>query len=340
MGMKRTLAALTLLTLLLTGCGETKGTVSLFAMDTYMELTASGTGAQAALEEAAAEIRSLDQLLSVTDPDSDVYRLNQTGSAQVSPDTAELLEQSLALSAGLGDAFDLTIYPVSRAWGFTTGSYQVPSDAELQALLPLVDDSRVTLNGTAVTLPQGAELDLGAAAKGYAGDRAVSILRDRGISSALLNLGASTICAVGSKPDGSPWRIAIQDPEHSEDFAGILEITDQAVNTSGGYERFFEQDGQVYWHILDPTTGAPARSGLLSATAVTEDALTGDILSTALFVMGPERAEAYWRSTGGFEYVLIGTDRIYLTEGIADRFTPQGSYAQAELVVLSRQDEA
>lgn len=135
----------------------------------------------------------------------------------------------------------------------------MPGQQELDALLPLVDDSRVELDGTTLTLPEGVELDLGAVAKGYTGERLAQLLRDAGVTSALLDLGGN-IQTVGGRSDGGAWRVAVRDPE-GEDYAAVLEVEDQAVVTSGGYERYFEQDGVRYWHILDPATGQPARTG-------------------------------------------------------------------------------
>ena len=200
-----------------------------------------------------------------------------------------------------------------------------------------MDDSAITLDGNSATLPADAQLDLGAVAKGYAGDRAAEILQDAGVTSALLNLGSSTIRAIGSKPDGSPWRIALQDPNDTSAYAGVVSATDLAIDTSGGYERYFEgDDGEIYWHILDPDTGYPAKSGLISVTVLSDSALTGDGLSTALFVMGLDDAIDYWRTNGGFDFIFI-TDQneIYVSQGAQDLFQPLGSYENAEIHVVT-----
>ncbi len=314
--------------------------VRLFAMDTYMELRAYGDGAEDALQAVSSMLTELDQLLSVTDEGSEIYALNhgEGQPAAVSEQTYELIEDALALSRNLADALDMTIYPVSRAWGFTTGSYQIPSDSQLQALLPFVDDTQVVLNerdGT-VRIPPSAELDLAAVAKGYAGDRAAEMMKQAGVRSALLNLGSSTIRTVGVKPDGSQWRIAIQDPQDSSGLAGVVTMGEGAMDTSGGYERFFTgADGETYWHILDPKTGYPAKHGLISVTVLSETSFLGDGLSTALFVMGLEEAVRYWRANGGFEFILIADDgSLYLSEGAAERFSPIGNYENAKMTVI------
>ena len=326
-----------LLVLTLTGCagqGEANGqemkTVTLFAMNTYMELRACG--GEAALEEAAALIRALDGALSVTDEGSEIYALNRDKRAALSPDAAELTGAALTLCARTGGALDVSIYPVSRAWGFTVGEYRVPPDEEISELLRAVDYRRVRLEGPAAELGADMMIDLGSVAKGYASARVVALLREAGVASALVNLGGS-VQTLGTKPDGSPWRVAIRDP-FGDGTLGVVEAADKAVITSGGYERYFEQDGETYWHILDPATGRPARSGLAAVTVVGEDALTCDGLSTALFVMGPERAAALWRESGDFEAVLV-TDEggILITEGLEDSFTADRG---ASVTVLRR----
>jgi thiamine biosynthesis lipoprotein len=307
-------------------------------MDTYMELRAYGDGAEEALEAAEQQILSLDNLLSVTEEGSEIYAINHSGGTPtaVSQDTEAVLTKALTLGKTTGGALAVTMYPVSRAWGFTTGEYQVPTETELQELLSHVDDSQVTVEDGTVTIPAEAEVDLGAVAKGYAGDLTAELLKGAGVTSALLNLGSSTIRTIGTKPDGSNWRIAIQDPQDSEAYAGVVELGEGAVDTSGGYQRYFTgEDGTVYWHILDPSTGYPAKNGLISVTVVSQDAFTGDGLSTALFVMGLDKAIDYWRQRDDFEFVLIGDDgALYVSEGVS--FTPMGSYENAEVTVFHR----
>lgn len=311
----------------------------LFAMDTYMTMKAYGPGAQSALNDISSMISDLDSRLSVTNTESEIYQLNHAEgkSVPLSDATADLLRKALALGDTTGGALELTSYPLSLAWGFTTGDYQIPDQEAIDGLLPLVDDSAITLDGTSATLPTGAQLDLGAVAKGYAGDRAAELLKDAGVTSALLNLGSSTIRAIGSKPDGSPWRIALQDPNDTSAYAGVVSVTDLSIDTSGGYERYFEgDDGEIYWHILDPGTGYPAKNGLISVTVLSGSALTGDGLSTALFVMGLSDAIDYWRENGGFEFIFI-TDQneIYVSQGAESLFQPLGSYETAEIHVVT-----
>ena len=322
-----------------------EATAQVFAMDTYFELTAYGENAEEALEEISEEIEALDSLLSVTDEDSEVYALNNAGgeTLEVSETTADLIEFTQSLSEQTGGALDITIYPLVQAWGFTTedayedGEYTPPSDEEISSLLSLVDESLIEVDGTSVTVPDGMALDLGSVVKGYACSLAEEILEEYGVEHALLNFGSSTIGLVGTKTDGSSWRVAIQDPEDETAYAGILTADNVTVDTSGGYERYFtDEEGNVYWHILDPETGKPADSGLISATIVCDDSLMGDALSTACFVMGLDETIEYWSTYGEFEFILITEEHeIYISEGIADSFEPYGDYEDAELTVVA-----
>ena len=312
----------------------------LFAMDTYMTLRGYGDAAPAALAEGTTLIQALDAALSAADEGSEIAAVNRGhGPVAVSAATAALLARALALSKALDGALCLTLSPVLSAWGFVSGDYAVPDAGTLKELLTRTGDEKVRLDGTTVETPDGVMLDLGAVAKGYAADRVTALLQERGVGAAIVNLGGSTIRAYGTKPDGSPWRIAIRDPRDEAVYAAFLTLSEGAVDTSGGYERYFEQDGETYWHILDPATGAPARTGLVSVTVLTGDAFTGDALSTALFVMGPEKAAAYWRETGGFEFLCIDeNDGFLVSEGAAESFSPTGRYADAPITVIRHED--
>ena len=296
---------------------------SLFAMNTYMTFTAYGEDAQAALQEAEECIQQVEGLWSVTDEDSEIYQANHSGGqpVTVSEETAEIISFALEMAQRTGGALDPTIYPVLTAWGFTTDSKQVPSQQQIAQLLEQVGYDRIQLNGTELTVPDGMELDLGAVGKGYTADLVTEILRRHGVSSALISLGGN-IQAIGSRPDGSDWRLGIRAPWESGNL-GVLTVSDAAVVTSGGYENYFDDEqGNIYWHILDPSTGYPADSGLQSVTIVGREGKMCDALSTALFVMGAQSAEQYWRENGGFEMLLVtDSGEILITEGIAEDFT-------------------
>lgn len=306
-----------------------KAAGGLFAMDTYINLTAYGPDAETALELAEARIQELESLWSVTDESSEIYAANHSGGAAVdiSVDTEELLRFALDMAQETDGALEPTIYPVLTAWGFTTDNYQIPEQEEIDRLLELVDYEAITLTDSAVTVPDGMMLDLGAVGKGYAADETAAILRKNGVTSALLDFGGN-ILTVGSKPDGTPWRIGVRDPD-TEGNLGVLEAANQSVVVSGGYEKYFVgEDGQRYWHIIDPETGRPAQSGLVQVAIVSRESKLCDALSTAIFVMGLDRAIDYWQAHQDFDMILLTEDReIYLTEGLQDAFTPQANHS-------------
>lgn len=323
--MKRFLALCAVL-VLLAGCTPAPAQAAptaehtFFAMDTVMTLRLYEGGGENLLNQAEDRVKELEDLLSVTDPASEVYALDHSGKADLSPETAELLSTALTMCARTNGTLDISTYPVVRAWGFTTGDYTVPSAETIGTLLPFVDYRQVRLENSKATLPDGMEIDLGSAAKGYTGDVISAFLRESGVTSAMLDLGGN-IQTVGAKPDGSNWRIGIRDPE-GDGTLGVVEVTNQAVITSGGYERYFEEDGVRYWHILDPQTGYPAHSGLISVTIIGECGAVCDSLSTALFVMGLDRALDHWRQYRDFEAVFVSEDgSVTITAGLENSFT-------------------
>ena len=303
---------------------ETEASKDLFAMDTYMTLTAYGEHAQEAVDKAAERVEALDALLSTGNENSEIYQLNQNGEATLSEEGGYLVERALELYKKTEGAFDIAIYPVMQAWGFPTQDY-VPDDDTLKEKLALADASKVNYDKDTRKIffdQDGMEIDLGGIAKGYTSSQIMQIYQDCGVTSGLVNLGGN-VQALGCKTDGSKWRVAIQSPDDTEEYLGILEIEDQAVITSGGYERYFEEDGVTYHHIIDPAIGYPADSGLISVTIVSDDGTLADGLSTSLFIMGEEKAAQFWRENSDeFEAIMETSDgELYVTEGIADSLT-------------------
>ena len=338
--MKRLLCLLLALCMVLslTACGgEQPESVQLFAMDTVMDLTAYGENAAAALTDASREINRLERLLSRTIDTSEISQINAGGAVTVSEETASLLAQAQTYTAATDGAFDITIAPLVSLWGITTDSPYVPTQQEIDALLPLVGPEHLHLSGDTATLDDGCAIDLGGIAKGYASDRVAAIFARHGITSGTISLGGN-VYVCGSKPNGQPWVVAIQDPR-SDGYAVTVALTDSFAVTSGGYQRYFEENGQVYHHIIDPATGRPAESGLTSVTVVADGAAGNgtmcDALSTALFVMGEDRALELWRSgVYDFDLILVTEDgRLLATAGIADRFRPDDSAGYAYEIV-------
>lgn len=314
--------------LLLTGCGSMQKdahTVDVFAMDTYMTLTAYGNDSVNAYLIAAEEkLTALDKKLSVTDAESEVYAANHANgqAVQISEDTAAILHMAETVAAESGGALQISVYPLVQAWGFTMNQYRVPDAEEIAALLENVDDTRISFDDHSLRIPAAMQIDLGALAKGYAGDAVTKLLRNEGVTSAIVNLGGN-VQAIGSKPDGSKWTVGIEDPFGGEDLLGTVRVADCAVITSGSYERcFVDENGEKRWHIMDPADGFPADNGLVSVTVIGRSGLRCDALSTALFVEGTEAAVTHWRSCDDFEMILVTSDEnILVTEGIAADFS-------------------
>ena len=296
--MKWLIALILAVALLLCGCGRPQQS-TLFCMDTVMELQIWGMDAEEAVDALEKMLSELERTWSATRGNSVIGRLNRQEDVTLTDDETALLQQAEALSLRTGGAFNPKMRRLSLAWGFLNGTYTVPTGAEITAA------------------QQTPEWDLGGAVKGYAGQQAAALLETMDIDRAILNLGGN-VQTYGEKPDGTPWQVGLQNPDGG-DYIGVLSVEGtMAIVTSGDYQRYFEEDGVRYHHILDPRTGCPADSGLRSVTVLCRDGLTADALSTALFVMGLEEGIRLWRESGDFEAVFILTDgSVYATEGAA-----------------------
>ena len=296
----------------LSSCGGQKSeeySCEVFAMDTYMSLKAYGENAAPALEQAQRTLYELDSLWSVTDENSEIYAINSYGESAVSEKTSDVIEFSCEMGKLTGGALDISIYPVMKAWGFTTGDYRVPDENELEQLLKNVDCTQIVCEDGKVSVGEGMQIDLGAVAKGWAGDELAEIMRSSGVDSAILSLGGN-IQAVGTKPDGNKWNVAVQHPSR-DGYIGTVSVSDCAVITSGGYERYFQdEDGNIYWHIIDPKTGYPAHSGIISATIIGPEGKKCDALSTAVFIMGMDSATELWAESDDFEMIIMTQDEV------------------------------
>lgn len=313
---------------------ENRHEATTFAMDTIMTFVILDEDGEELLIDAEQEIRRLEKLLSVTMEESELARLNQAAgqkAVSISADTKALLTLGKAYYESTNGAFDIALSPVTKAWGFTEEEHHVPTQAELDALLPLTDPADILLEGdTAYLQQEGMAVDLGGIAKGYASDCVAQLLREKGVERAILSLGGN-VYGIGTKPGGEKWEVALANPLDANDYCGLISIADQAVVTSGGYQRYFEENGKTYHHIIDPQTGYPAENELLSVTILCENGAKADVLSTALFVMGLEDALAYWQEQEDFEAIFItrdgeviateGADACFLFEGRDNDFT-------------------
>lgn len=302
--------------------------IQIFAMDTIMDLKVydkDGEKAKDALLTCEKEINRLDGVLSATRESSEVSKINQNAGKEpvvVGEDTKELLNFAKEMYRETEGAFDITIAPVVSEWGFTKEEKKVPAKEEIQKLLQKVDIEKLSLDGeNAFLTEEGMSIDLGGIAKGYTSDLVTKILKEKGIAHGIVSLGGN-ISAIGTREDGGKWKVAVQNPLDENDYVGVLEVSDLSVVTSGGYQRYFEQDGVRYHHIIDPKNGYPANNGLLSVSIICPQGQKADVLSTALFVMGKEKALDYWRKRGGFEAVLVTEAKeVLVTSGLKESFT-------------------
>lgn len=324
--------------LVLTGCAQRSSSLSrtVYAMDTVMTLSVYNA-AETALDAAEQELLRLDALLDRHEESSAVSAFNAAAADEpimLDGELLSLLQKAMGITAATDGAFDVTVAPLMDAWGFGGEAYRVPSQDELNALLPLVGAGGLTLTDTSASHKNGVRIDLGGLAKGYAGQRVRDILTEHGVQSASIDLGGD-VCLLGTKTDGSAWRVAVRDPQNSDDFLGILALEDCFVVTSGAYERGFEENGVRYHHIIDPATGYPAQSGLSSVSVVCADGAQADALSTAVFVLGESRALTLYQNAEAlglapFELLLVRDDgTVLLTAGLYDRFTPEEGVSYA-----------
>jgi FAD:protein FMN transferase len=269
--------------------------------------------------DALDELERVDRLMSHYRPDSPLSRLNReaaNGPVAVEPELLGFLAECLRWSRDSGGAFDVTVGPLMKAWGFFRDAGRVPGEAELARVRSVVGHRHVLLDPVAGTVRfdrPGVELDLGGVGKGYAVDRVVALLRQRGIASALVNLGGSSVYGLGAPPGRTAWDVGIQDPTHPSRVALTLPLRDRALSVSGGSERFFEKDGVTYTHIMDPRTGRPVR-GLLSVAVLSEHATDGDALDDVFFVQGPDAAR-------GTLARLPSTQALFFVPGPGRRWT-------------------
>ncbi len=282
-----------------------------FLMDTIIEVTAYGPGAEQAVKAAFAEFKRLDKLANKFDPDSQLSKINaMAGRAKVAvdPELVDMIRQSAAIAAKLDGAFDITVGALTDLWGVGSKHEFVPDQADIDRVLPLVDYRMVEVDAAAGTvyLPQpGMRLDLGGIAKGYALTKAVEQLKAAGINSALVNAGGD-IKVIGRRPDGNPWRIGVQDPRNPDRIVAKIALTEwDSLQTSGDYQRFFIKGGVRYAHIISPKTGRQPRE-LSSVTLVYRGEGTGaEIASSGVFVLGPDKGREALKRFPGVEAIMV-----------------------------------
>ncbi|OGW61973.1 MAG: hypothetical protein A2V83_03810 [Nitrospirae bacterium RBG_16_64_22] len=327
--MRMTAVVLMLGLLTAAGCRETDDSHrrSQYLMGTVVTITVAGLDrddADRAMNAAFEEIRRLEGILTFFSEDSDLGRINAAAGERpvgVSAETIEVLAEARRISDRSGGAFDATIGPLVSLWGFEVKERFVPPKEEIERARTLVNWRNMAVDpelGTVRLERRGMKVDLGGIAKGYAADRAAETLRKHGVSRALVAV-AGDIRAVGEKAVGVAWHVGIQHPREPGAVLGSLKIADRSVSTSGDYERYFIKDDVRYHHILDPATGRPAAASR-SATVLAPTTTLSDALSTAAFVLGPEKGIALVRSVPGAEAIIVDREgRVHVTPGLAGK---------------------
>jgi len=282
-------------------------------MGTLVEITVSDSDeerAQTAITQAFDEMSRLEQLMSTYIPDSEISRINRAAGKEavtVSPEVEEVIHEALFWSEQSKGAFDLTVEPLVQLWDFDGGKEVVPGAATLKKTAGLVNYKDIELKDHTVKLTRsGMAINVGGLAKGYAVDRAVSLLRSR-VSGGIVNAGGD-LYAFGQKTPTASWTIGLQHPRKPQDLLAAFAVKNQAVATSGDYQRYFIKDGVRYHHIFDPQTGQPARQ-MISATIIAHEVMEADALATAVFVMGPTRGIEWVDSIENVEAMLVLEDQ-------------------------------
>ncbi len=321
---------------LLTGCAEDtailkKTDTAVYEdtkelMGTFITVRAYGTNAKEGVDAAFTRAEALEKVFSSTSDDSEICAVNasaKTGNTvSVSDDFYNVLENALFYSEKTEGALDCTIGGLIRLWGIGTNAARLPSPAEIAEYVRADGWQDITLDADKKTVAFSSsdiELHFGAIAKGYISDAMKQVLIDCGVESALMSLGGN-VMTLGTKPDGSSWTVAITDPFSPDSLIATVTVADQAVVTSGNYERYFEQDGVRYHHILDPHTGYPADSDVVSTTIIADKGIDCDALSTAVYIMGSDRGMKLINSLDNIEAVFIKTDGEIISSAHIDAY--------------------
>ena len=297
-----------------------------FAMDTYITVDAR-TSDQALFRDIENLVYDEERLYSRTFADTKLYELNKSGRYDVGEETARVISTALEISDATDGAFNPCMGSLIELWDIKSENPRVPDNDEIIQRLETVDSSLVEVSGSTVTIPEGMKIDLGGIAKGCSAEKVLELLLERGVSDALVGFGGSIAC-IGSPKDGEAWSVGIRNPFDDGGIVGTLKVTDCIISVSGAYERYFEADGKRYHHILDPQTGMPSESDIESVAVISKSGAVSDALSTALFVMGSEKAiELYEDGIYDFEAVMVMKNReLVVTRGLEGVFARDDGY--------------
>ena len=302
-------------------------TVNAFKLDTYISISAYKDIEESYLYETLELCDRYEEMFSMHKEGGALYKLNERITDKVPSELGQVMETALRWSQNSDGAFQISVGRVTELWDFTSGSHTIPSDDDIKNALKTVDDSKISLSPAGpvtgseytVSMPEGTKIDLGAVAKGYIADKLKEDLISRGITSAVINLGGNVLC-VGDK-DGAPFNIGIRKPFAGDtDMITVLELKDCSAVSSGISERYFEENGHIYHHIINPRTGYPYENELWQSTVITKDSLTGDILSTLCYALGTEKALELAKNSPDTEIILVKDDLSLVKSDGADNF--------------------
>lgn len=292
---------------------------TVFAMDTACTARTWGVDP----EKICGEIKRLESVFDCHSEQSEISKLNLSGSGKMSKDMKAFLGQSVALTDKYPDA-DISVGAVTKLWNVTGKDPKVPKDEDIAIALKTCGYENITLEGSSCTLQGGAQLDAGAAAKGYALDAAKKVLKKDGAQCAVVTMGSSSLL-YGKKPDGKDFSVAVKDPESPDGMLLKFTCGECFVSTSGGYERYFERDGKRYIHIFDKTTGRPAETDLTSVTVICGSGLKSDQLSTSIFIGGTKKLGEYFADKS-IQIIAVDTQgNIHISKALENKITLEKS---------------
>lgn len=289
------------------------------AMGTVVTVKLFGFGAKNDLDKIETEINGLENsVLSWRKEGSDVYRINKGSGTQVSvsPDTVKIIGQCIDISDDCGGVFDITIGNVTKLWDFGGNNQRLPSDDEIKTALGSVGYKNVSISGNAVQIKKGQSLDLGAVGKGFVCDKIKELLDKGRTKSAVVSVGGSLLI-YGNRT----FSVGIINPDNDKQSMGTLKLKDTCVSTSGNYEKYFEQDGKRYHHILNATTGYPATSEFKSVTVVCESGLISDALSTVCYIAGYRKSVEILKKFDAEAVFIFNNNAVRVTDGLSGKFT-------------------
>lgn len=302
-------------------------------MDTAVTLSAYGENSREAVEESFKRLNEIDEMASPNINTSDVYKINNSSGkdyVEVHPEILKMIETSIEYSKLSNGAFDITIGPIINLWGIGTDNEKLPSEEEIKAKLPLVGYDKISINkdnNSVMLKEQGMAIDLGGIAKGFAADEVLKIYKKYNIENGLINLGSSSIYALGKNKENNNWSVGIKHPrsEDPNEYMGVIKLSEESLSTSGDYERYFIKANKRYHHIINPKTGYPVDNGVVSDTIVidnnvSDSGMLADLLTTTVFTLGPEDGLKLINSLPGVSSEITTSDhKVYTSEGFKDR---------------------